>query len=309
MRDKIRICALLAVLLLAGREWSLSAEKAEKSLAQQKDFDAIVTDIGSFQKAFNAHDASAVAGHFTLDGEFVNDAGTVFSGRELIETEFAANFKALPKAKIQLDVVDVRFVGAELAIEEGTATVLPAPDAPAMISRYIVVHTKKDGEWKMASARDLDSQPLSAHDYLLQLSWLLGDWVDESDDARGQTSFGWSENGNFLVSHFKVTTRDGGEMSGTQRIGWDPQKKQFRSWVFDSAGGFAEGIWAEVDGVWIVRLTGVRPDGANGSATLSYTPISDGRFQYSTSERIVGGDVVPAESLTVVRRPPGPKPE
>ena len=228
------LAALLSAIGTVGRADELQKRSSE--------FDAITEGIESFQEAFNHHDAKALAAHFSEHGEYVNDAGIVFQGRSVIEAEFAAQFKVLPNAKIQLDVVDLRFVGNGLAIEEGTATVLPAEDAPAIISRYIVVHTRQGESWKMASARDLDSRPLSARDHLLPLNWLVGDWIDESDLARGQTSFAWSENGSFLVGRFTITTRDGNEISGTQRIGWDPQKKQIRSWVFDSEGGFAEGF-------------------------------------------------------------------
>ena len=30
-------------------------------------------------------------------------------------------------------------------------------------------------------------------------------------------------------------------LSGTQRIGWDPLNRQFKTWIFDSEGGHAEG--------------------------------------------------------------------
>lgn len=283
------------------------AEEADlQAKAREMDFDAITASIKSFQDAFNRHDAKSLAAHFSESGEYVNDAGIVFQSQSVIEKEFAAQFKVIPKSKIQLDVVDLRFVGNGLAIEEGTATVLPAEDAPAIISRYIVIHTREGKSWKMASARDLDSRPLSAHDHLMQLSWLVGEWIDESDRALGQTSFAWSENGNFLVSNFTITTRDGNEISGSQRIGWDPQKEQIRSWVFDSEGGFAEGFWTLIDGVWVVRLSGVRPDGDNGSATLSYTRDGEDRFEYHSSNRIVGDELTPPVSLTVVRRPPAP---
>jgi len=32
-------------------------------------------------------------------------------------------------------------------------------------------------------------------------------------------------------------------LRGTQRTGWDAQRKQFRMGVFDDRGGFAEGFW------------------------------------------------------------------
>lgn len=302
MRVLTGLLVLISVPLL-----SVADDKNTSTQDRGRQFDLIAASIESFQSAFNRHDAAALAKHFSEHGEYVNDAGVVFEGRSVIEAEFAARFKVLPKATLQLDVVDLRFVGDGLAIEEGTATVLPAPDAPAIISRYIVVHSRQGASWQIASARDLDSQPLTSHDHLLSLSWLVGEWVDESDQGRAYTSFNWSDDGNFLISRFTVMTRDGNEMHGSQRIGWDPQKKQIRSWIFDSEGGFAQGFWTSTEGVWVVQLSGVRPDGSNGSATLHYVPVDEDRFQYRSSNRMVAGELTPDVALTVVRRPPAPQ--
>ena len=56
-------------------------------------------------------------------------------------------------------------------------------------------------------------------------------------------------------------------MSVTQRIGWDPLARQFRSWEFDSEGGFGEGRWSRDGERWVVKHTGVRPEGTTASAT------------------------------------------
>ena len=56
-------------------------------------------------------------------------------------------------------------------------------------------------------------------------------------------------------------------MTVTQRIGWDPLARQFRSWEFDSEGGFGEGRWSRDGDRWVVKHTGVRPEGTTASAT------------------------------------------
>ena len=50
-------------------------------------------------------------------------------------------------------------------------------------------------------------------------------------------------------------------MTGSQRIGWDPLAKKIHSWVFDSEGGLAEGVWTRDGNRWIVKLSGVTRDG------------------------------------------------
>ena len=42
---------------------------------------------------------------------------------------------------------------------------------------------------------------------------------------------------------------------GTQRIGWDPVAGQFRSWDFDSQGGYSEGLWSRDGDRWIIKMS------------------------------------------------------
>ena len=50
-------------------------------------------------------------------------------------------------------------------------------------------------------------------------------------------------------------------MTVNQRIGWDPLARQIRSWEFDSEGGFGEGKWSRDGERWVIKHTGVRPEG------------------------------------------------
>ena len=50
-------------------------------------------------------------------------------------------------------------------------------------------------------------------------------------------------------------------MTVTQRIGWDPLTKQIKSWVFDSEGGYGDGLWTRKGNQWVIKSTGVLPDG------------------------------------------------
>lgn len=265
---------------------------------------AIVKSIHSFAAAFNAGDAKKLAAHFVEDGEYVDDTGTLFKGREAIRAEFAAFFKALPGTQLAIDVEALRFVGDSLAIEEGTAAVTNATDDSVTVSRYIVVHVRKKNRWQIASARDLDSEPASNHDRLKPLEWLVGDWIDESHESTVETSIRWSKDGNFLISQFRVNVAGVRSMGGTQRIGWDPLKKQIRSWVFDSEGGFGSGLWTEMPGGWIVKSTAVLPDGSSGSGTSTYAQTGEDSFRLTLSQRIVAGNPRDNVSVDVVRKPP-----
>ena len=93
---------------------------------------------------------------------------------------------------------------------------------------------------------------------------MLGEWVNESDDGVVLTSCKWSDDGNFLLREFDVKVEGRIALSGTQRIGWDAQREQFRMWVFDDRGGFAEGLMSRDGDRWIIKASGVRSDGQIG---------------------------------------------
>ena len=96
-------------------------------------------------------------------------------------------------------------------------------------------------------------------------------------------------------------------MKGDLRIGWDPLTRQIKSWVFDTEGGYAEGLWTRIGDRWVVKMTGVRPDGSTASATFTYAPLRRDEYQYTSSDRIIGGQQEPDQTVRIVRKPPQPK--
>jgi hypothetical protein len=173
---------------------------------------------------------------------------------------------------------------------------------------YTAVHVKQgDGKWLFASLRSNGDEHVAPHDQLKQLEWLIGDWVDESDESVVRTSTRWSDDKNFILSEFHIHIAGRRAMSGTQRIGWDASIGKFRSWVFDSEGGHAEGLWAQVRDRWVVKVTGVRPDGDIGTATNIYIPTGRDSFTLMSMDRIVGDEAAPDAIVKIVRKPPEPK--
>lgn len=303
MQHPRQIIILMAVIALLGSGvWYVTAE--EPSGDRQSDEQAIRKSAEAFSQAYNEGNAKAIAAQFVPDGEYIDEFKNIFKGRETIEKEFAAFFKASPGNKINITVEGVRFVGPNMAIEEGYTTLQSVDNSPAVDSRYIAVHLKQNGGWKIGVARDLEADVSTPHEHLRQLEWMLGEWLDESDEATVRTSTRWSDDGNFILSDFHLETAGLRTMDGTQRIGWDPIAKQIRSWVFDSEGGFSEGKWTRIGDDWLVKNNGVSPDGAVGSATNIYTPLDGKTIRWSSTHRVVGGELQPDVSVVVVRQPP-----
>jgi uncharacterized protein (TIGR02246 family) len=277
------------------------------SPARSQDESAIRLAAAAFAKAYNAGDAKAIASLYVADGEIVSEEGQVTQGREGIESEFAGIFKEHPKTHMDLAVGSIRFIGPDMAVEEGMTTVIHASDEPVQRSPYSVVYTRQDGKWLTASARDLPDDTPTPEDQLKQLQWMIGEWVDESPEALVITSYHWTDNQCYILSEFKIQVGGRPVMTGTQRIGWDPLAKKIRSWVFDSEGGFGEGIWTREGNQWIVKMTGVTRDGKIASATNITTHVSKDRMTWQQRDRIVGGEKTPDIAETpITRQPPTP---
>jgi uncharacterized protein (TIGR02246 family) len=259
----------------------------------------------SFVDAYNAKDAAAITALFDAGARLEEADGTMTVGAEAIREAFAAEFEAEPTAEIGLDMTSLRLITPDIAIEEGATEFYPDGETLTSRGRYLVVHQKKDGVWRMISARSIEKTVVSNYEYLRNLEWLVGDWIDEDATEVVQTTFRWDEGRNFLLQEFQVVRGAEVLLKGTQRIGWDPQKKQFRSWVFDSRGGFGASSWVQSDDAWVVTTTGVSSDGTNKSETRTLVPGQD-RIHVLVSNRLTGGEAQADLEFTMVRRPPSP---
>jgi hypothetical protein len=244
-------------------------------------------------------------------------SGVSIDGREAIARLFAASFKDNPGQTIAVKTETLRLLSPETAIEDGTATVT-GPKSPSdaeessETTRYTVAYIKRDGKWLQDSIRDYaitEAVPgLSAHEHLKELEWLVGEWIDENDEGEVHTTCRWSDHESFLIRAFEVRVRGRASMSGTQRIGWDPRLKQFRSWVFDSDGGFSEGVWSRDGDRWVIKTHGVLKDGRTVSATNTVTRIGRDQLKWTSVDRTVRPDILAdAEEIVLVRKPPQPR--
>jgi uncharacterized protein (TIGR02246 family) len=285
--------------------WIASVAAAEPQIAELQK--AVSTSAERFEKAFAARDAKAIAAQFTAEAEYVDATGTVFHGREAIEAEFTANFAVAPAGTLQTEVMSIRPIAPGIAVEEGVSIFKPKETGPSARTRYTAIHARQqDGSWLLASVRELQSGEAAPHDHLLELSWLLGDWREEIGSSVVATKWEWSADGNYLLAHFTVREDEQREFSGTHRVGWDAERKQFRSWLFDSAGGYAEGWWTVAgDGSsWAVQLSGPNAAGHRRSGLMTYTPDGKDAIVISQTERVVAGASLSAVSHRIVRQPP-----
>lgn len=296
--------------LLAGSAAGQVAKSERESTAdtgRAQDVAAILASDAAFTKAFNAGDAKALAATFTTDAEMIDEDDEVVEGREEIEARFAAGFAEFKGATITLESESIRFLSAETALVRGRS-VISTPEGLVEPTRYTVVFVKQEGKWLQASVRDEYDNTVKPHERLKELEWLLGEWVNESDDAVVFTSCTWSPDKNYLIRNYTVQIAGRPAMSGTQRIGWDPLTRQFKSWVFDSEGGYGEGYMVRDAERWVIKAVGVRADGRHDTATQVLTRVNKDMVRWKSIDRSSSGRIAPdIAEFVLVRKPPKPR--
>lgn len=295
----------IALSMLSGA--AAVADTLSDDDARQDDVRQIEKEVADYVEAFNAKDAAALSRHWSESGAYVRPSdGKRLIGREAIRKEFETTFAEQPEATLAVKVHTIRFVTGDVAIEEGTAEVSLLPDTIPSRTDYTAVHVKRDGQWQVDSIRetDLPGNKGTASDGLNELAWLVGGWTDQSDSASVSTSVTWTKNNSFLSYSFKVAAGNVDELEGTQVVGWDPVAKTVRSWMFDSDGGFGEGVWSREGDRWVVTFRQVLADGRLASATNVYTRVDDNTFTWQSTDRQLDGQVLPdVDPVTLVRRP------
>ena len=265
------------------------------------------TLLDAFTKAFNAGDAAAAAATYTETALVVDEEGERIEGRAAIRDQYAASFADNPGSKIAIQVDSLRFLGPETAIEEGRTTITPSREARCTGDHPLhrrVRQARRPVAPGRGPRRDLrtTSPPTTA-----SRNW-SGSWATGSTRARMRSSpppASGRKGGNFIDREFTMKTKGQPVLSGTQRIGWDPLKRQFKTWIFDSEGGHGEGYWTRNGNQWVIKVEGVRQDGQPVSATNIITRLGKDRMSWQSVDRTLGGSAIPGiDEFVVVRTPP-----
>lgn len=265
---------------------------------------AVRKAVESYVAAYNRADVKAMASLWSRNGEYRGPSGKQRAqGPEKIRELLEAFFKESKGIRLKASVSEVTFPSADKAVTRGMV-VYEIPGEPAEETRFIAEHVKEDGQWKIVSVEE-DESEVSAEppQGLKELGWLIGEWVDQDENATVDTVFGWAKNHSFISGSFRVAVKDRVDLEGAQVIGWDPVEKKIRSWVFDSKGSFGEGVWTREGDRWVVKLVSVLSNGEKASSVNIYTPVDANSFKWRSIGREVGGTPLPnVDEVTVVRK-------
>jgi len=287
-----------------------SPAPTQAALTDRPEDEKAILSVGeSFRLAYNAGDAKALASLYTDDAEIIEENGERFQGRKTIQDLYSLLFQERKGSSIEIAVDSIRFLGPDVAKEEGQTRVKPAVTTePPSVRRNTVLYVKQGGKWLYSSVREELEPGLPHHERLKELEWLVGDWIDESSDSVVHAICRWSADKNFLLRDFTIQAEGKSVMTVTQRIGWDPLSKQIKSWFFDSEGGYGDDLWTRNGNQWMIKSTGVLPDGRIATATNILTRLGPNTARWASTERTVGGHHAPDHfENMMVRRPPLPQ--
>lgn len=283
----------------------LAAQEAD-SAEPSADEKAIRANCDKYVEAFNRRDSETMASMWSSEAVYEDPrTGESVVGQEALAKQFADTMAGAEDAKLAATIESIEFVSPNVAIEKGTAVVTYG-EHDTEESQYSAVHVKRGGKWLIdrISEWDAPTPPPSNYEHLKDLDWMVGSWIDGDASATVQTDCEWTKNRNFLTRSFAVVIGDEVDIAGMQIVGWDPEAKQIRSWVFDSNGGFTEGRWTQKDNQWTIQATGTLANGGKTSSVNTITKVDNDSFTWQSTNREANGQLLPnVEEVLVVRKP------
>jgi uncharacterized protein (TIGR02246 family) len=310
--SSLLISAVIAVWLVAvSRATDPPEGQKAEATAPTAQSDAQIRDLlKAMTNAYNQADAKALGAVFTDDAILFDSDGEQVRGRDAIGRRYGEAFDNGPICKIVEEVEAVHFLSPDVASVLGHFHLDDEKGTALFSGRYSLIAVRKQNDWKLAELRDLAATSRDTADKggpLRELEWLVGEWVDEGELGKVASTVRWEEGKKFLVRKYSLQADGEPGRTGTQWIGWDPQAKQMRSWVFDSEGDFGQGQWTRAGNAWIIKASGMTGDGLTTSSTQIIELINNDSLKLKATERIIGSELLPdIEETVMVRKPPSP---
>jgi uncharacterized protein (TIGR02246 family) len=311
-RGRVALTVSLASCLLAGGlPARLSAAEAVPA-ARAADEAAIRAASRDYVAALDKGDKATLAKLWAPDGDIIDAAGHLLTGREALALDGdvpppdPAN-----RPEVKLTETQLRFITADVAIEDGAVEVIP-PTGPPLTGRFSATWVRHEGAWKLAALRESRGDEPTAAAALADLDWMVGDWAVVEDPgqaaaagkARIEVAARWNAARTYLIRTMTIShTADAPPLEIVQRIGWDPLTKSIRSWVFGSDGSHGEADWTRDGSSWVAQARAILPDGSQATSLNIYTYDGQDHCVWRSLPTHVGGEHVPAVNMTMIRKP------
>ena len=129
----------------------LSVVTPASAQARPKDEAGIREGVAAYVAAVNAHDERKIGEVFAPDADFVFFDSPRLVGRDSIAKTHAERLASWPPTrKFSLDVTNIRFVGADLALIE---TIGRFSEGEVRSNRGTILATRRSGHWQWAALR------------------------------------------------------------------------------------------------------------------------------------------------------------
>lgn len=264
---------------------------------------AVRRTLGQYVEVFNQKAAEKVGAFWTEHGTHTDrESGERTEGRAAIQADMTRVFEEQGDCRLSATISRIKFITSDVADVEGETTVVLS-DAEPIVSAFRAIVVHQGDKWLIDAVEEFPlPQPTSSAAGLKELEWLIGEWVDDSDDVRVSTTFRWTANQTFLLRSFEVETKDGLAMTGTQVIGWDPRGRQIRSWSFNSDGSFGESTWTRGGNSWFSKTSQTLATGDVASGTFVVERMNHDSFTIRLIGHEVNGEAqATGEPVTLVR--------
>ena len=177
---RVLLSACLVTALAPGLFGQAPGAPGAGSKPSAADEAAIRASAEAYTKAFNGADSKALAALWTADAEYIDDMGRDFRGRDAIVRELSSTWAEHPCTKLELTVLSIRQLAADVALETGTSRAKPVDGNPTPGVKYTAVHVKRDGKWLVSNVTESRHMPATNEPYLKDLAWLEGEWKAEA---------------------------------------------------------------------------------------------------------------------------------
>lgn len=267
---------------------------------------AVQANDRAYEEAYAKSDVKALADFFAEDADYTMDDGRSFSGRAAITEAINAGLAASRGSTVAITTDSVRVLAPETVLQKGSTTVTER-NGETSSALFTAIHIRKDGKWRISQLIESPVPTLTPADHLAELSWLIGQWeeTDKVNDMTIQSQYTWARGGNFLTRSVTVKRAGDVTMEGWQIIGWDPLEERLRSWTFDGEGGYSEGYFTRDGERWLLRETGVAPDGSRTSGDNTITKVGADKLTWESNNRTLDGDPQPGISRVEINRVKG----
>jgi len=282
---------------------------APAASAMTVDEKSVQDTLAAYVATYNQKDTAKLVEFFTPDGTLIDSDNVATRGRAAIAQEFSEAFAESSTYTLEGKVERIRLITPDVAQVEGVSR-MASPKEATIANLFVALLARHGPAWKLVEIREYSDPAASVTPYerLKELEWMVGDWVDETEDAQVSSTVQWGQGKGYLVRNYSVDIKGGPATSGLMIIAWDPQTEHIKSWIFNADGSRGEGSWTRAaDNQWVVKAHGSTGDGQPNSATQIISLVNKDAVKTSSTDRIVGGEIArDIAEVIMVRKPPAP---